>query len=182
MARRVEALLSPVGIKAPLIATFHAACVRILRQHGRHIGLPPHFVIYDEDDRESLVKESMKELELTERSTTPGAVTQRISYWKNHMVGVAKPGGRRGARGKRRSRRSSAGTRSACVPSAASISTTCSLKTVRLYEEVPEALAWYRGLCATCSSTRTRIAPSTGSGFSPGSIGTSASSAIPTSV
>ncbi len=35
MARRVEALLLPVGLKAPLIATFHAACVRILRQHGR---------------------------------------------------------------------------------------------------------------------------------------------------
>ena len=45
------------------VKAFHAACVRILRQHGRHIGLPPHFVIYDEDDRESLVKESMKELE-----------------------------------------------------------------------------------------------------------------------
>src|SRR5262249_13315422 len=60
MARRVEALLLPVGIKAPLIATFHSACVRILRQHGRHIGLPPHFIIYDEDDRESLVKECMK--------------------------------------------------------------------------------------------------------------------------
>src|SRR5438067_6399305 len=40
MARRVEALLLPVGLKAPLIATFHSACVRILRQHGRHIGLP----------------------------------------------------------------------------------------------------------------------------------------------
>src|SRR2546426_6079957 len=82
MARRVEALLLPVGIKAPMIATFHSACVRVLRQHGRHIGLPAHFVIYDEDDRESLVKESMKELDLGERTTTPGAVTQRISAWK----------------------------------------------------------------------------------------------------
>src|SRR5205823_14422643 len=88
MARRVEALLAPIGIKAPLIATFHSACVRILRQHGRHIGLPPHFLIYDEDDRESLVKECMKELDLADRATTPGTVTQRISYWKNHMIGV----------------------------------------------------------------------------------------------
>src|SRR5438046_1458504 len=37
MARRVNDLLLPVGLKSPLIATFHAACVRILRQHGRHI-------------------------------------------------------------------------------------------------------------------------------------------------
>jgi len=42
MARRVEALLAPVGIRPPLIATFHSACVRILRRHGEHIGLPPH--------------------------------------------------------------------------------------------------------------------------------------------
>src|SRR5712664_3985114 len=88
MARRVDALLLPVGIRAPLIATFHSACARVLRQHGRHIGLPAHFVIYDEDDRASLVKESMKELDLGERTTTPAAVTQRISYWKNHMLGV----------------------------------------------------------------------------------------------
>jgi len=53
MARRVEELLAPVGIRAPLIATFHSACVRILRQHIRHIGYPPHFTIYDEDDRVS---------------------------------------------------------------------------------------------------------------------------------
>src|SRR6185503_4920888 len=34
MARRVEDLLLPVGLKSPLIATFHSACVRILRQSG----------------------------------------------------------------------------------------------------------------------------------------------------
>ena len=88
MARRVEALLLPAGIRAPMIATFHSMCVRVLRQHGRHIGLPAHFVIYDEDDRGSLVKESLKELEVTERAATPGSVAQRISYWKNHMLGV----------------------------------------------------------------------------------------------
>src|SRR5205823_13860728 len=41
MARRVEELLLPAGIGAPVIATFHAACVRILRAHIRHIGYPP---------------------------------------------------------------------------------------------------------------------------------------------
>src|SRR5512132_469376 len=51
MARRVDDLLLPVGLRTPLIATFHSVCVRILRQHGKHIDLPPSFVIYDEDDR-----------------------------------------------------------------------------------------------------------------------------------
>src|SRR5437764_5156237 len=70
MARRVDDLLLPVGIRSPLIATFHSVCVRMLRQHGRHIGLPPQFVIYDEDDRQALVKACMKEGELAERSFT----------------------------------------------------------------------------------------------------------------
>jgi DNA helicase II / ATP-dependent DNA helicase PcrA len=146
MARRVEALLLPVGIKAPLIATFHAACVRILRQHGRHIGLPPHFVIYDEDDRESLVKECMKELELTERSTTPGAVTQRISYWKNHMIGVEEA--KRRVRGPWEEKIALVfGRYEERLRSVGAVDfDDLLLKTVRLYEEVPEAVAWYRGL------------------------------------
>jgi DNA helicase-2/ATP-dependent DNA helicase PcrA len=146
MARRVEALLLPVGIKAPLIATFHAACVRILRQHGRHIGLPPHFVIYDEDDRESLVKECMKELELTERSTTPGVVTQRISYWKNHMLGVDEA--KRQARGPWEEKIALVfGRYEERLGAVGAVDfDDLLLKTVRLYEEVPEAVAWYRGL------------------------------------
>ena len=35
----------------PEISTFHALCVRILRQHGKHIGLPSHFTIFDEEDK-----------------------------------------------------------------------------------------------------------------------------------
>jgi DNA helicase II / ATP-dependent DNA helicase PcrA len=146
MARRVEALLLPVGIKAPMIATFHAACVRILRQHGRYIGLPPHFVIYDEDDRESLVKECMKELELTERTTTPGAVTQRISYWKNHMLGVEEAKQR--SRGPWEEKLALVfGRYEERLRAVGAVDfDDLLLKTVKLYEDVPEALAWYRGL------------------------------------
>ena len=78
MARRVEELLSPVGLRSPFIATFHSACVRILRQHGSHLGLPSHFTIYDEDDRLALVKECMKDGELADRTFTPSAAVHRI--------------------------------------------------------------------------------------------------------
>jgi len=30
------------------ISTFHSLCLRLLREHGREIGLPPHFVVFDE--------------------------------------------------------------------------------------------------------------------------------------
>ena len=146
MARRVEALLLPVGIKAPLIATFHSACVRILRQHGRHIGLPPHFIIYDEDDRESLVKECMKELDLTDRATTPGSVTQRISYWKNHMMGVDTA--RHSARGPWEAKITHvyAKYEDRLRAVGAVDFDDLLLKTVQLFQDVPEAVAWYRGL------------------------------------
>jgi DNA helicase II / ATP-dependent DNA helicase PcrA len=146
MARRVEALLLPVGLKAPLIATFHSACVRILRQHGRHIGLPPHFIIYDEDDRESLVKECMKDLDLTDRAATPGSVTQRISYWKNHMIGV--DSARHSARGPWEAKITHVYARyEERLRAVGAVDfDDLLLKTVQLFQDVPEAVAWYRGL------------------------------------
>jgi DNA helicase-2/ATP-dependent DNA helicase PcrA len=146
MARRVDDLVLPVGIRSPLIATFHATCVRVLRQHGRHIGLKAEFVIYDEDDRLALVKECMKEGELADRTFMPSAAVHRISYLKNHMVGVAD------------ALRDAAGPweqKAALVYSryekrlraiGAVDFDDLLLLTVRLYDEVPEALAWYRGL------------------------------------
>ena len=64
----------PGGGRPPLIATFHSACVRILREHEIHrLGYPRSFVIYDEDDRLALVKEVLRELGLDERLLTPAA-------------------------------------------------------------------------------------------------------------
>ena len=56
MRRRVEDLVLPAGIRPPLIATFHSTCVRILRERATLVGLRPSFVIYDEEDRLTLVR------------------------------------------------------------------------------------------------------------------------------
>jgi DNA helicase-2/ATP-dependent DNA helicase PcrA len=146
MARRVEALLAPVGLRAPLIATFHSACVRILRAHGEAIGLPRHFTIYDEDDRAALVKECMKEGELADRSFTPGAAAHRISYLKNQMISVQDA--LRDARGPWEQKaalvysRYEKRIREAGVVDFDDLL----LLVVKLFQESPEALAWYRGL------------------------------------
>jgi len=146
MARRVEGLLRPVGVGAPLIATFHSACVRILRQHGKHIGLPSHFTIYDEDDRLALVKECMKEGELAERSFTPSGAVHRISYMKNQMISVADA--LRDARGPWEKKAALVYSRyeKRMKEVGAVDFDDLLLCTVRLYETVPEVLAWYRGL------------------------------------
>jgi DNA helicase-2/ATP-dependent DNA helicase PcrA len=146
MARRVEALLAPAGLRAPLIATFHAACVRILRAHGEAIGLPRHFTIYDEDDRAALVKECMKEGELADRSFTPSAAAHRISYLKNQMVSVQDA--LRDARGPWEQKaalvysRYEKRLREAGVVDFDDLL----LLVVKLLRESAETLAWYRGL------------------------------------
>jgi DNA helicase-2/ATP-dependent DNA helicase PcrA len=146
MARRVDDLLLPVGLKAPLIATFHSACVRVLRQHGQHIGLKPEFVIYDEDDRLALVKECMKEGELADRAFMPSAAVHRISYLKNHMVSVADA--LRDARGPWEQKAALVYSRydKRLRATGAVDFDDLLLLTVRLLAEVPEVLAWYRGL------------------------------------
>src|SRR5262245_3524832 len=88
MRRRVEGLVLPAGLRPPMIATFHATCVRMLRERAAVAGLPPGFVIYDEDDRLSVVKELMRELDVDERALTPAAVVHRISHAKNQMLSV----------------------------------------------------------------------------------------------
>jgi DNA helicase-2/ATP-dependent DNA helicase PcrA len=86
MRRRVEQLVLPAGIRPPQISTFHAACVRILRERAPEAGLPPSFVIYDEDDRLGVVKEAMRELDWDERTLTPAAAVAGISHAKNQML------------------------------------------------------------------------------------------------
>jgi DNA helicase-2/ATP-dependent DNA helicase PcrA len=146
MARRVEALLAPVGLRAPLIATFHSACVRILRRHGEHIGLPRHFTIYDEDDRAALVKECMREGELADRSFTPSAAGHRISYLKNQMIGV--PEALRDARGPWEQKAALVYSRyeKRLKETGAADFDDLLLLVVRLFTEMPEVLAYYRGL------------------------------------
>ena len=87
MAQRVAAILAGRGGRPPLVATFHSACARVLRAEIHHLGYPRSFVIYDEDDRLTLVRECYRELGLDERALTPSAAVARISRAKNQLLG-----------------------------------------------------------------------------------------------
>ncbi|NLG50772.1 MAG: UvrD-helicase domain-containing protein, partial [Chloroflexi bacterium] len=50
MVMRLNNLVS-AAVKDPTIGTFHAICVRILRQDGEIYGVEKGFVIYDNDDQ-----------------------------------------------------------------------------------------------------------------------------------
>ena len=67
------------------VGTFHATCSRILRREAAHLGLNPHFVIYDEDDQMSLVKKVLKELEIDEKRFSPRGCLSEISSAKSEL-------------------------------------------------------------------------------------------------
>ena len=70
----------------PWMGTFHGICVRLLRMDGHVIGISRNFVIYDEDDRQSLIKQAMKQLGLVDREMKPSQISSLISNAKNHMI------------------------------------------------------------------------------------------------
>lgn len=73
----------------PWMGTFHSICVRLLRQDGVVIGITPRFVIYDEDDRLGLIKQSMKQAGLTDKDVKPRSVAAVISKAKNDLLSAA---------------------------------------------------------------------------------------------
>lgn len=85
MRERLERLLS-IPLRGLWISTFHAACVRILRQHVERIGYKRQFVIYDETDRSSLIKTCMHDLGIDDKHYQPRAVIGRISALKNNLT------------------------------------------------------------------------------------------------
>ena len=86
MKERVSRLVGPVG-ETILVATFHSACVRILRADGHFIGLDKHFVIYDTQDQLTVIKEVLAQLNLSEKNFSPKAVLATISAAKNELIG-----------------------------------------------------------------------------------------------
>jgi DNA helicase II / ATP-dependent DNA helicase PcrA len=90
MRERVRTLLADSNqIPLPEIGTFHAVCLRILRgEIDKLNGLKykQNFVIYDEDDRLSLIKQTLKELQINPEQFKPGVVKETISRAKDELI------------------------------------------------------------------------------------------------
>lgn len=78
--------LAPTRSFFPWMGTFHSICVRLLRIDGEHISIPRNFIIFDEADRISAVKQAMKELHISEKEFTPRSIASLISSAKNDLV------------------------------------------------------------------------------------------------
>src|SRR4030043_520053 len=85
MQERLEKLLGQTAGDLTL-GTFHAICARILRQEGKAIGLDSRFVIYDEEDQLSLIKQSLQELALDPKQYLARAIQSAIKYAKSRLL------------------------------------------------------------------------------------------------
>jgi DNA helicase-2/ATP-dependent DNA helicase PcrA len=81
MRERLEALLGADG--QPWVATFHASCVRILRQEIEALGFKREFTIYDDQDQLRLLRDLLKERGISEKTLKPRAVASFIDSAKN---------------------------------------------------------------------------------------------------
>lgn len=85
LKERLERMLGPEG-QGVWAATFHSACVRILRRDIHRLGFSNSFTIYDVDDTQRVVKEILKQLNLDEKSYPPQNVLGYISRAKDKML------------------------------------------------------------------------------------------------
>ncbi len=71
----------------PVLCTFHSLCLRILKHYATQIGLPNNFSIFDSADQTKLMKQAIKDLDLSSTNFNPGSVHATISNAKNKLQG-----------------------------------------------------------------------------------------------
>lgn len=85
LKERLNAMLGDTasGITA---ATFHSACVRILRREIDKLGYSQSFTIYDTDDSVRVIKACMQSLNVSDKLFQPKAVLSEISHSKESQI------------------------------------------------------------------------------------------------
>ncbi len=85
MKDRIEKV---VGEKAQRVwaGTFHSIFARLLRGEAEKIGYTSNFTIYDSDDSKSLLRNIIKELNLSKDNYNENAILTRISSAKSNLI------------------------------------------------------------------------------------------------
>ena len=82
MKERVEALVKDDS-KDMWLGTFHSICVRILKREIEALGYTKDFNILDELDKQKVLKEILKKLEIDEKNYSVSSIISEISSAKN---------------------------------------------------------------------------------------------------
>jgi DNA helicase-2/ATP-dependent DNA helicase PcrA len=86
MRGRVGQLVGEHVARQMWVSTFHTACVRILRQEIDRLGFAKNFVIFDSQDQLSIIKNIIKEINLSDNNFQPRSVLGAISTAKNKLM------------------------------------------------------------------------------------------------
>ena len=85
MKSRVQELLD-FDISEISIGTFHSISAQILRKEIHNIGISNNFIIYDQTDSLSVIKDSIKDLGLDVKQFEPKTFKHHISNLKNQLI------------------------------------------------------------------------------------------------
>ena len=86
MRERLTALI-PRGTRGMWVCTFHAMCVRMLREDADLLGYTGQFTIYDDDDSKRMVRDIMQALGIEQKQFPINMIRSKISSAKNAMIG-----------------------------------------------------------------------------------------------
>lgn len=86
MKERIGRLVGEQVARHLWVGTFHATCARLLREFGEKIGLSRDFIVYDDSDQLSLIRECLRELSLDDQKFAPRAVLSQISRAKEKLI------------------------------------------------------------------------------------------------
>ena len=84
MRDRIDSMMP--GLRFPYINTFHSFCAKVLRG-GAPAGYRDNFAIYDESEKLSIIKDSLRELGIDQDKYPPSKISSLISRMKNKMKG-----------------------------------------------------------------------------------------------
>lgn len=87
MVERVGHMLAGTPSR-PMIATFHSLAVKILRENAEKIGFNRHFVILDDADTNSIIREVLKDLNIDPKQSPIRMFKSVISSQKNNFVSL----------------------------------------------------------------------------------------------
>lgn len=85
MRERLAALI-PNGTRGMWVCTFHAMCVRMLREDADLLGYTGQFTIYDDDDSKRMVRDIMQALGIEQKQFPINMIRSKISSAKNAMI------------------------------------------------------------------------------------------------
>ncbi len=85
MKARIEKLVGDM-MNDMWVGTFHATCMRILRRDIDKIGFSRGFAIYDQSDQLAVIKDCLKELNLSDKYFPPRSVLDMIGKAKDELI------------------------------------------------------------------------------------------------